>query len=324
MLNKKKQILIARGSGIAALVMGGLLFQTSNGQAQTTTTFDPVKVAKGLAIAPVPLNLAGKDQNLVGYGSYLVNAVGDCNGCHSNGPATEFAAGGNPYLSQHPTVVNPATYLAGGRDFGAFPDPNGPFPHIISRNLTPDNTGLPEGGNTFDVFVQIMRTGLDTDHVHPTCSGPPDGKCIPAPFNGDLLQVMPWPIQENMTDDDLRAIYTYLSAIPCVEGGPGEPPNRCVPAAKTTAVASPKNSTAISREIRLDGSMSTSADGQPLTYLWTIPQGFPSAAIYGGNTATPSVQFTQRGVALYTFQLTVTDSTGNTSTDLAMVTYQGN
>jgi hypothetical protein len=23
------------------------------------------------------------------------------------------------------------------------------------------------------------------------------------------------------------AIYTYLSAVPCVEGGPGEPPNRC-------------------------------------------------------------------------------------------------
>jgi hypothetical protein len=38
---------------------------------------------------------------------------------------------------------------------------------------------------------------------------------------------MPWPIYRNMTDHDLRAIYEYLSAIPCVEGGPGEPPNRC-------------------------------------------------------------------------------------------------
>jgi hypothetical protein len=127
-----------------------------------------------------------------------------------------------------------------------------------------------------------------------------------------------------MTDDDLRAIYTYLSAIPCLEGGPGEPANRCVPAAKTTAVASPKNATVVSRELRLDGSMSTSADGQPLTYLWTIPQGSPSAGIYGGRTATPSVQFTQRGAAVYTFLLTVTDSAGNSAADMVTVNYQGN
>jgi hypothetical protein len=323
MLTKPKQMWTATPFGIAALLTSGLLFQTPNAQAQAVT-FDPVKVQKGLAISPVPLNMTGKDPNLVGYGSYLVNAVADCNGCHSTGPQNEFATGGNPYFGQHPTVVNPATFLGGGRDFGAFPDPAGPFPHIISRNLTPDNTGLPEGGNTFDQFVQIMRTGMDTDHVHPTCSGPPDGKCIPAPFNGDLLQIMPWPIQQNMTDDDLRAIYTYLSAIPCLEGGPGEPPNRCVPAAQTIALASPKNASIISREIRLDGSMSTSSDGKPLTYLWTIPQGSPSAAIYGGNTVTPSVQFTQRGGALYKFQLTVTDSTGKSATDIATVNYQGN
>jgi len=302
--------------------MGGLVFQTPIGRAQTPT-FDPAKVLKGLAIAPVKLNMVGKDPNLVGYGSYLVNAVADCNGCHSAGPMTEFAPGGNPYFGQHPTVVNPATYLGGQRDFGAFPDPNGPFPHIISRNLTPDSTGLPEGGNTFDQFVQIIRTGIDMDKVHPTCAGPPDGKCIPPPFNGDLLQIMPWPIDQNMTDDDLRAIYTYLSAIPCVEGGPGEPPNRCVAAAKTSAVANPKNATVVSRDFRLDGSMSTSSDGKPLTYQWSIPQGSPSAAIYGGNTATPSVEFTQRGV-VYTLQLTVTDSTGKSATDVATINYQGN
>jgi hypothetical protein len=320
MLSRKKQMLIAKGSGIAALVIGGLLFQTSNGQAQTTT-FDPVKVQKGLAISPVPLNMAGKDPNLVGYGSYLVNAVASCNDCHSAGPQTEFATGGNPYFGEHPTVVNPATYMGGGNDFGAFPDPNGPFPHIISRNLTPDSTGLPEGGNSLAVFMQIMRMGIDTDHVHPTCKGAPDGTCIPAPFNGDLLQIMPWPILQNMTDDDLLAIYTFISAIPCLEGGPGEPPNRCVPATKTMAVASPKNATVLANEIRLDGTMSTSSDGKPLTYQWTIPQGSPSAAIYGGTSATPSVQFTQRGGALYTFQLTVTDSLGNSATDVATVTF---
>lgn len=304
------------------LVMGGFLFQTSTAQAQITA-FDPAKVQKGLAIAPVPLNTQGKDTNLVGYGSYLVNAVGDCNGCHTAGAQTEYAVGGNPYLGQHPTVINPATYLAGGNDFGAFPSPAGNFPHIISRNLTPDSTGMAAGGETLDQFVQIMRTGLDLDKAHPTCTGPPDGKCIPAPFNGDLLQIMPWPELQNMTDDDLLAIYTYLSSIPCVEGGPGEPANRCVAPAKTVAIAAPKSATAISREVRLDGSMSTSSDGKPLTYAWTIPKGSPPAAIYHGNTATPFVQFSE-GHAVYTFVLTVTDSTGKSASDTATLLYQGN
>src|SRR5262249_29386403 len=41
-------------------------------------------VQRGFAIAPVPLNLAGRNRSLVGLGSYLVNAVGDCNGCHTS------------------------------------------------------------------------------------------------------------------------------------------------------------------------------------------------------------------------------------------------
>src|SRR6202171_1797586 len=200
---KKKQMLTTRAAGIAALVMGGFLFHAPSGQAQTPA-FDLGKVQTGFAIAPVPLNMQNKDPNLVGYGSYLVKAVADCNVCHSAGPPTQFAPGGNPYLSQHPTVVNPATYLGGGRDFGAFPDPAGPFPHVISRNLTPDNTGLAEGGKTIDQFLQIMRTGIDMDHAHPTCAGPPNGKCLPPPFNGDLLQIMPWPAFQYMTNDDLR------------------------------------------------------------------------------------------------------------------------
>lgn len=186
------------------------------------------KVRQGFHIAPVHLNLTGKNRALVGLGSYIVNAQGDCNGCHSAGAQTEFSPGGNPYFGQS-TVINPATYLGGGNDFGPFPSatPPGAFPHIISRNLTPDKTGRPEGGNTLSQFIQIIRTGVDMDQVHPTCTGAPNGHCLPAPFRGDLLQIMPWPIYHNMTDHDLAAIYEYLSAIPCVEGGPGEPPNRC-------------------------------------------------------------------------------------------------
>ena len=312
--------LITATAGMAALLVTGLLTHSSVGRAQQAT-IDPetqAKILKGFQIAPVPLNMGQLDPNLVGYGSFLVN-TGGCNDCHSPSPQVEFANGGNPYFGQH-TTVNPAVYLSGGQDFGAFPDPNGPFPHIISRNLTPDSSGLPEGGNSLQTFVQIMRTGIDTDKVHPTCTGAPDGTCIPAPFNGALLQIMPWPAFSNFTDHDLLAIYTYLTAIPCVEGGPGEPANRCGHGTATFASAQPKNATATSPTIQLDGTGSKSGDGKPLSYAWTIAPGSPSVPIFGSNTATPTVLFGATH-ATFTFQLTVTDSSGHTATDFTTVTY---
>jgi hypothetical protein len=160
------------------------------------------KIQRGFAIAPVPLNLAGKNRALVGLGSYIVNASGDCNGCHA-GPAGEFSPGGDPFQGE-PKHINPDSYLAGGTQLF------GPF--FIPRNLTPDKTGLPEGGASFEEFRDIMRTGVDPDQAHPQF--------------GPLLQVMPWPNFQNMTDNDLRAIYEYLSAIPCLEGDPGLPDPR--------------------------------------------------------------------------------------------------
>ncbi len=180
------------------------------------------RVQQGFAIAPVPLNLSGKNLALVGLGSYFVNATVPCNECHGAGPAiSQYLPGGNPYFGQ-PKKINPATYLGGGRDFGALVAGSA---HIISRNLTPDKTGLPAGGRTFEEFVQILRTGVDLDNLHPTCpTGVVNTSCIPAPFRGDLLQVMPWPALKDLTDHDLRAIYEYLSAVPCVAGPPAPSP----------------------------------------------------------------------------------------------------
>ena len=176
------------------------------------------RIQLGFLIAPVPLNLTRKDRSLVGLGSYLVNAVAGCNGCHSAGPATQYVRGGNPYFGQTDRT-NPATYLGGPLVHNS--------PEIISRNLTPDKTGRAEGGHTFEEFQQIMRTGVDMDHAHRPCSATVTTNCLPRPFDGDLLQIMPWPDFKSMSDRDLRAIYEYLSAIPCLEGGPGEPANRC-------------------------------------------------------------------------------------------------
>jgi len=182
--------------------------------------WDDSKVEIGLSIAPVPLTYERRDRRLVGLGSYIVNGQADCNGCHSQGPMTEYIGPGNPYLLSPPYTgtqkVNPATYLGGGRDFGPFGS-KGELLHLYSRNLTPDKTGRPEGGHTFEEFLTIMRTGKDYDLVHPNCAGAPDGNCLLPPFNGEVLQVMPWPVHQNMTEHDLRAIYEYLSAIPCID-----------------------------------------------------------------------------------------------------------
>ncbi|MBV9939800.1 MAG: hypothetical protein JO150_14940, partial [Acidobacteriaceae bacterium] len=149
------------------------------------------KVERGFAIAPVPLNLDGKERRLVGLGSYIVNAQIPCNDCHTQNTSTEFIPTGNPYLLHPPFTgkkkINAAAYLAGGNDFGPLIPGSA---HIVSRNLTPDRTGLPEGGHTFEQFREILRTGVDFDHQHPTCSGAPNENCLPPPFNGDVLQIM--------------------------------------------------------------------------------------------------------------------------------------
>lgn len=203
---------------LVAIVLAGMSIKAPRAHADDDDTKSRSQI--GLAIAPVPLNMDGKDPDLVGLGSYIVNAQSGCNGCHSKGPATEFTVVGNPYLLPPPngpfggtTQINPTTYLGGGRDFGPYPG----LQHLYSRNLTPDKSGRAEGGHTFQEFRTILRTGKDYDHIHPTCVGAPNGACVPAPFNGDVLQVMPWPVYQNMTDHDIRAIYEYLSAVPCID-----------------------------------------------------------------------------------------------------------
>ena len=183
-------------------VLTGIIAFSANGTAASGDDESESRIRRGFDMAPVPLNLAGKNRALVGLGSYLVNGPGDCNGCH-HGPSGEYALGGDPFLGQ-PKVVNQAAYLAGGTPlFG---------PIFIPRNLTPDKTGAAEGGASFEEFFGIMRTGIDPDHAHPQF--------------GPLLQVMPWPAFQDMSERDLRAIYEYLSAIPCIEGDPGLPDPR--------------------------------------------------------------------------------------------------
>jgi hypothetical protein len=222
-----------------AVVFAAMSIKAPRASADDDDTNSKIKI--GLEIAPVPLNFARRNKAMVGLGSYLVNAAGDCNGCHTAGgpPNFNYAAGGNPYFKQ-PPKVDPTVYLSGGTDFGPVGTPTGPNgyagPDMITRNLTPNKEGVPEGGISLSEFKDILRHGTDFDHIHPTCTpdqiteiengGTP--VCIPtSPGNtpdGDLLQVMPWPTFSNMTDKDIEAIYEYLSAIPCIDNTTSTPP----------------------------------------------------------------------------------------------------
>ncbi len=193
--------IFATTAAIAA-VLAVTLAHSPKGKAAGGGDDSESRIQIGLAIAPVQLNLVGKNRARVALGSYLVNTVGDCNGCHhaTLSASSPYAPGHDPYHGQ-PKQVEQAGYLAGGTPLF------GPF--FLHRNLTPDKTGRPEGGASFEEFRDIIRTGIDPDHAHPQF--------------GPFLQVMPWPAFQDMTDNDLRAMYEYLSAIPCIEGDPGLP-----------------------------------------------------------------------------------------------------
>jgi hypothetical protein len=149
---------------------------------------EPLEVTIGFRIAPVRLTYKPEQRELVGLGSYIVNAQGACNDCHTN---PSYLPGHDPFQGE-PAKVNAANYLAGGTQFGPF----------VSRNITPDAKGRP-AGLTFEQFLIVMRHGYDFDRAHPQIA--------------TKLQVMPWPVYGNMRLHHLRAIYTYLTAIPHAE-----------------------------------------------------------------------------------------------------------
>lgn len=177
-----------RGKSLSASIVLILLTITLVGVSEAQRP-DPnseeSRIQEGFRIAPVPLKIRRNARDLIGLGSYIVNAQGGCNDCHTNPP---YAQGGDPFQGE-PEQINAEHYLAGGVSFGPF----------VSANITPDANGRPHG-LTFQEFLQVMHTGHDPD-------------------DGQILQVMPWPVYGKMTRRDLRAVYEYLSAIPHAEPG---------------------------------------------------------------------------------------------------------
>jgi hypothetical protein len=181
---------------VGAMLLSFVFLAVDHVRAEPDRHDNDSRVEQGFRISPVHLNLKHRNRELVGEGSYLVNAVASCNDCHT---CPSYAPGHDPYGPPFGPPgggdgkVNAANFLAGGVPFNP--------PGVISANITPDaTTGQPEG-HTFREFKSMLRTGHDVDD--------------PA----HILQVMPWPVFRNMTDRDIRAIYEYLSAIPHAEPG---------------------------------------------------------------------------------------------------------
>jgi hypothetical protein len=169
---------------VAGIAMTGIATGYADGFGSRKEKEVDDRVSKGLQLAPVRLSFRGLDPDLVGLGSYIVNAQGGCNDCHTAPP---YADGGNPFVGERERI-NRENYLAGGQEFGPF----------VSRNLTPDENRKP-GGLTWEQFREVMRKGTDFRE---------------RPDDTPVLQVMPWPVYGNMSNHELRAIYEFLRAIP--------------------------------------------------------------------------------------------------------------
>ena len=175
---------------IGSLLVAALVVSAGLIGAVSLTAQGASKISQGAAISPVPLNMKGLNPALVREGSYIVNAQGGCNDCHT---VPSYAPGGNPFFGQ-PEQINTPCYLAGGAMFGPFQ----------SRNLT-----LSARVRTLEQFTDIMRNGTD---YRRDMNGNPDGTPI--------LQVMPWPVYGKMSDREIAAIYEFLNAIPLINPRP--------------------------------------------------------------------------------------------------------
>ena len=133
-------------------------------------------------------------ESKVERGKYLVGITG-CHDCHSPKipggmkPVPELILSGRPQTTKVPSGAPGEVHAS--EDFTAF---TGGWGSTVASNLTPDpDTGIGKR-YTEAKFVQTMRTGKK-----------PEGVAVMPP--------MPVDVYVNMKDDDLKAIYAYLTTI---------------------------------------------------------------------------------------------------------------
>ncbi len=118
---------------------------------------------------------------------------------------------------------------------------------------------------------------------------------------------------------------TQLPGAPTSSGGGGgtTPPATGVTIVVTGPSGAVSNGTntfqTLLSSVILSAAQSTSSNPGSLSYSWTLSPGYPAAAILGGNTATPTVQFPHQGT--YQLTLIVTDTAGKTATTTVTLQY---
>lgn len=181
------------------------------------TTASVALVTAALASVPGPADAQQAAGNaLVERGRYLVRITG-CHDCHSPKvegmtPDLTRSLSGRPSTSPLPSATKGEVHAS--LDLTAW---TGPWGFSVASNLTPDAaTGL---GTRYTeaTFIATMRTGKK-----------PNGTAIMPP--------MPSEVYQNMTDEDLKAIFAYLKTIPPIRNAvfAGLPPPAGAPAPGTT------------------------------------------------------------------------------------------
>ena len=152
--------------------------------------------------------------SLIKRGEYLVSAVG-CDDCHSPkkmGPngleiIPELRFSGFPHDGTVPPV-NTAEVEKGWVLFtGDLTSAVGPWGQSFAANITSDETGI--GNWSEEQFMKAIR----------------EGKSKGLDGSRPLLPPMPWFVYRNFSDQDIKAIYTFLQSTRPVEN--------LVPAPKT-------------------------------------------------------------------------------------------
>jgi hypothetical protein len=159
---------------------------------------DPGYVLRGLALDPLGQihthSLDATTVALFGRGSYIVNAVADCSGCHTNIDNAQTGA------------IDTAAYLTGGQVFDLNFDGVPPTVQAqlgVVRSASANLIGPTDGFFNFPNVNFATFETLITEGIHAEDPQPQARVAFP----------MPWTFFRNMTETDLEAVYTYMNTV---------------------------------------------------------------------------------------------------------------
>lgn len=164
-------------------------------------------------------------EDLVERGKYLVTSIG-CADCHSpkrisaQGPEEipELKLSGHQQGQELP-AFDQETLKNGWILFsGDFTAAVGPWGVSFAANLTSDETGI--GNWSYEQFETAIRKGK--------YKGMENGR--------DMLPPMPWPAYAHLSDEDLKAMFTYLQSTEPIQNAVPAP----IPPEKLTSMQSEK------------------------------------------------------------------------------------